>query len=92
MNTPRSILRAQSFPSVDDRIAWIISLICLVIGLLLTLGVWTLPSFQLSGWTWLAIVCAQFLTAFAVAVAANYSSKKDSSGSDAIAPQETNQQ
>jgi hypothetical protein len=71
-----TVLKAQSFPSIDVRVAWTITVVCLVMGLLLTLGVLRVQIGPLPGWAWLAIICAQILTAAAVAGATRLSSRK----------------
>src|SRR5688500_10821941 len=69
---------SQSFPSIDPRIGWAVTLLCLLIALLLTLGVLRTRIGPLTGATWVAIVCAQVVTAVAVAAGTHYSARKRS--------------
>ena len=75
--THDSVLKSNSFPPIDVRIAWAITIVCLVIGLLLTFGVLRVQVGPLPGWAWVAIVAAQVITACAVAGAARLSTRKN---------------
>lgn len=76
MSDKNTDLTSQSFPPIDVRIAWTITIFCLVVGLLLTLGVISIQVGPLPGWAWIAVVAAQALTAGAVAWATRLSSRK----------------
>jgi hypothetical protein len=80
---------SQSFPSIDPRIGWAVTMLCLLIALLLTLGVLRIQIGSLTGATWVAIVCAQVVTAAAVALATHFSTRKRSGAETARAAQET---
>jgi hypothetical protein len=86
MTDLNTVLKAQSFPPIDVRVAWAITVVCLIMGLLLTLGVLRIQIGPLPGWAWLAIILAQILTAVAVAGATHLSSRKRNA---AEMPQET---
>ena len=80
---------SQSFPSIDPRIGWAVTMLCLLIALLLTLGVLRIQIGALTGATWVAIVCAQVVTAVAVAATTHYSARKKSGAETARAARET---
>lgn len=69
---------SQSFPSIDPRIGWVLTMLLLVIALLLTLGVLRIQIGPLPGMTWLAVLFAQFVTAAAVAAATHLSARRRS--------------
>ena len=76
MSSLNTAWKSQSFPSIDVRIAWALTLLCLLIGLLMTFGVLSVQISPLPGWSWIAIVAAQVITAVAVAGAAQLSARK----------------
>jgi hypothetical protein len=76
MSELNTVLKSQSFPPIDVRVAWAITIVCLLIGLLLTFGVLQVQVNPLPGWAWFAIVVAQALTALAVAWAARLSARR----------------
>ena len=80
MSEFNEVLKSQSFPEIDVRVAWAITIVCLLIGVLLTFGVLTVQVVDLPGWAWIAIVAAQIITACAVAGAARLSSRKEPEG------------
>lgn len=71
-----SVLKSNSFPPIDVRIAWALTIVCLLIGLLLTFGILRVQVGPLPGWAWVAIVAAQIVTACAVAGATRLSTRK----------------
>lgn len=86
MREINQVLKSESFPDMDARIAWALTIVCLVIGLLLTLGVLTVQVGALPGWAWIAIVVAQIITACAVAGAARLSSRKEAESTSSDGP------
>ena len=72
----RPLLDSQSFPSVDPRVGWVMTILLLLIALLLTLGVLRIQIGPVPSAPWLAIVCAQVVTAVAVASAAHLSQRR----------------
>jgi len=76
MSSLGSVLKSDSFPSVDPRVGWALTIICLVMGLLFVFGILSLNIVSLSGWVWLQVVAAQALTALLVGGAAHFSSRR----------------
>ena len=76
MSSQDTSWKSQSFPSIDVRIAWALTLVCLVLGLLMTFGVLSVQINPLTGWSWFAIIVAQMVTAAALFGAAHLSSRK----------------
>lgn len=76
MSELQNALKAQSFPSMDVRIAWALTVLCLIIGLLLTIGVLSVQVAPISGWSWVGVVAAQVITAAAVAGAARLTARR----------------
>jgi len=67
---------SNAFPSIDPRVGWALTILSLVIAVLLSLGILRLQIGPLSGANWLAIICAQLVTAAAVAYATTYSARR----------------
>ena len=83
MGSLGSVLKSDSFPSVDPRVGWALTVICLVLGLLFVFGILRLNVVSLSGWVWVQVMAAQALTALLVGGAAHLSSRKrDASGEE----------
>jgi hypothetical protein len=76
MSNLGSVLREQSFPSVDPRVGWALTVICLLLGLLFVFGIFRINVVHLSGWVWVQVVIAQIVTAIVVGGAAHFSSRK----------------
>ena len=76
MGEDKAVPKNQSFPSVDEGVAWIITVMCLVIGLLLTLGILSIQVDPLPALAWVGIVLAQIITAVTVAAASGFSSRR----------------
>jgi hypothetical protein len=70
------VWQAQSFPPIDERVGWAITIICLVLAVLLTGGFIRIQVGPMPGWVWIAIVCAQVVTAVLVAGATRISSRQ----------------
>ena len=66
----------NAFPNIDPRVGWALTLVSLVIAVLLSLGILRLQIGPLSGANWLAVICAQLVTAAAVACATSYSARR----------------
>ena len=77
MSDIKQVLRSESFPDIDVRVAWAITIVCLLMGVLLTFGVLSVQVRQLPGWAWIAIIVAQVITACAVAGAARLSGRRN---------------
>ena len=73
MSSLRTVWTRQSFPSADDRISWILTVLSLLVALLLTVGLLRIEIGRLPPASWLAIICAQILTAIVVTAAASRS-------------------
>ena len=72
----------NAFPSIDPRIGWVLTILSLIIAVLLSLGILRLQIGPLTGANWLAVVCAQLVTAAAVAYATTYSARRRSGTGD----------
>lgn len=65
----------NAFPNIDPRVGWALTILSLVMAVLLSLGILRLQVGPLSGANWLAIICAQLVTAAAVAYATTCSAR-----------------
>ena len=76
----------NAFPNIDPRVGWALTIVSLVIAVLLSLGILRLQIGPLSGANWLAIICAQLVTAAAVACATTYSARRGAARRQESAP------